>query len=264
MPSSVVRFEKDGPVATLTIDRPERLNAIDAQVLRELSAAVKEIRRDEGIRAWILTGAPRPDGRPCFSAGDDLKEAEAGRTPSGNPGFKLTNSIDELWKPSIAAIDGVCTTGALELALACDLRVVGATAQISDWHLKRLGSGLGGWGASTRLPRLVGLANAKELILTGRVIDGREAFRIGLANRVVPSERVLAEAKETAQQIAGMRPRGVQMTMAHLGRTGDLSVEESLSLAKQIREWFEPDRSFQEAAQGALAQRRAKPPAPGE
>ena len=149
--SSPVLFEKIGPIATLTISRPERLNAINAQVLADLIAAVKEIKRDDALRVLILAGAPRADGRPCFSAGDDLKEGAAGEAPSGNPGFKLTNAIDELWKPSIAAIDGVCTTGALELAMACDLRVAAETAEISDWHLKRLGSGLGGWGASTRL-----------------------------------------------------------------------------------------------------------------
>ena len=88
--------------------------------------------------------------------------------------------------PSIAVVDGICTTGALEIAMACDLRIVADTARISDWHLARLGTGLGGWGASTRLPRLVGVAQAKDIILTGKEIDGVEAHRIGLAQRVVP------------------------------------------------------------------------------
>jgi enoyl-CoA hydratase/carnithine racemase len=253
-----VRFEKDGPVATLTISRPDRLNAINAQVLADLLLAVREIERDDAIRVFILTGAPRADRRPCFSAGDDLKEGAAGEAPAGNPGFRLTNAIDELWKPSIAAIDGVCTTGALELALACDLRVAAETAELSDWHLKRLGSGLGGWGASTRLPRLVGLANAKDLILTGRVVDGREALRIGLANRLAPAGRALEVAREMAEAIAGMRAEGVRLTQAHLSRTMDLSKEESLGFAKQVREWMGGRGAFADAARAALAQKRSQ------
>jgi enoyl-CoA hydratase/carnithine racemase len=252
MEESCLDFERDGPIAILRINRPTRLNAINGAVLAQLLAAVKEIKRDESLRVFLLTGAPREDGRPCFSAGDDLKEAEAGQMPPGNPGYRLTNLIDDCWKPSIAVIDGICTTGALELALACDLRVVAETARISDWHLKRLGSGLGGWGASTRLPRLVGLAHAKHLILTGAEIDGNEAHRIGLANRVHPSERLWPEAMAMARSIAQMPPSGVRQTMALLGRTMDLSKEESLGLAKQVREWMAPERDFGKTARSVL------------
>ena len=257
MSDRVVEFERDGAVAILRIRRPERLNAINGRVLSELTEAVREIKRDDAIRVFLLTGAPRPDGRPCFSAGDDLKEAAAGDAPPGNPGFKLTNLIDDLWKPSIAVIDGICTTGALEIAMACDLRVVGEQAEISDWHLKRLGSGLGGWGASTRLPRLVGLANAKDIILTGKVLDAAEALRIGLANRVFSSDRLQDEALAMAHAIAGMRPEGVRMTMTHLNRTADASKEESLAFAKQIRDLLEPGRAFEDVAGDALDDARA-------
>ncbi len=258
MTDPILDFVQEGGVARLQLNRPDRLNALNGPLLSALIEAVRRIKRDDSIRVFLITGAARSDGRPCFSAGDDLKEAEAGELPPGNPGFRLTNLIDDLWKPSIAVIDGVCTTGALEIAMACDLRIVAETAQISDWHLKRLGSGLGGWGASTRLPRLVGLSNAKELILTGRVIDGDEAVRIGLANRVVPSERLETEALEMAKAIAGMRPEGVRATMAHLGRTMDLSKEESLGLAKQVGEWLQPGRRFENVASGALAAREAE------
>lgn len=255
--SDVIDIERDGHVEVLRINRPERLNALDAGVLADLTAEIKRIRRDDSVRVFILTGAPRADGRPCFSSGDDLKEAEAGETPAGNPGGALTRLIDDVLTPSIAVIDGVCTTGALELAMACDLRIVSETAEISDWHLARLGSGIGGWGASTRLSRLVGVAQAKDLILTGKVIDGHEAHRIGLAQRVFPSETLWSESIAIAQTIARMRPRGVQMTMAHLSRVEDLSKEESLSFANQVRQWFEPDRTFEDAASGVLERRRS-------
>jgi enoyl-CoA hydratase len=259
MSGTTLEFRQEGAAAWLRLNRPTQLNALNGALIDELTQAVRRIKRDPSIHMFLISGAPRPDGRPCFSAGDDLKEAEAGNLPPGNPGFRLTNLIDDLWKPSIAVIDGVCTTGALEIAMACDLRIAAESAQISDWHLKRLGSGLGGWGASTRLPRLIGLPAAKDMILTGRVIDGLEAFRLGLANRVVPSHRLDAEATEMAAAISAMRPEGVRSTMAHLSRTMDLSKDESLGLAKQVREWLDPERNFAGVANAALAASRTLP-----
>jgi enoyl-CoA hydratase len=256
MSEHVLDFERQGSVAVLRLNRPARLNAMNTQLLNELTEAVKEIRRDDRIRVYLITGAPRAEGDPCFSAGDDLKEAAEGGLPPGNPGGRLTNMIDDLWKPSIAVIDGVCTTGALEIAMACHMRIVGESAQISDWHLKRLGSGLGGWGASTRLPRLVGLAKAREIILTGMVINGPEAVRIGLANRVVASDRIWEEAMNMALAIAEMSPGGVRTTQAHLARTMDLSKEESLGYAKQVREMLMPNRTFEDTARGVLDSNR--------
>jgi enoyl-CoA hydratase len=249
---SVVQITNDGHVRMVRINRPDRLNAINDAVLSELTNAVKQIRKDRSVHCFILTGAARADGRPCFSAGDDLKEAAAGETPSGNPGARLTELIDDVLTPSIAVVDGICTTGALELAMACDLRFVADTAQISDWHLARLGSGLGGWGASTRLSRLVGVAQAKDIILTGKVIDGAEALRIGLAQRVYPSATLWDKAMEMAHAVAAMSPDGVRATMAHLSRVEDLSKEESLRFAKQVREWMVPANSFEDRAKAVI------------
>lgn len=255
MSEHVLDFEREGPIAILRLNRPGCLNSLNGPLLAELISAVRTIKRDDEIRVFLVTGAPRPDGRPLFSAGDDLKEAQAGEAPPGNPGFRLTNLIDDCWKPSIAVIDGICTTGALEIAMACHLRVVGETAQISDWHLKRLGVGIGGWGASTRLARLVGLPKAREIILTGMEIDGHEAVRIGLANRVASSARLFEEAMEMARAIAEMSPDGVRTTQAHLSRTLDLSKEESLGFAKQVREMMLRSVRFQDVAKGALEAR---------
>jgi enoyl-CoA hydratase/carnithine racemase len=254
--ASPVDIEQNGHVLILRINRPESMNAINSRVIEELTRAVKHAQKDDSVRCLILTGAPRADGRPCFSAGDDLKEAAAGQTPPGNPGNRLCNLIDDLLKPSIAVIDGVCTTGATELALACDLRVVAESAQISDWHLSRLGSGLGGWGASTRLSRLVGVAQAKDIILTGKVMDGREAHRVMFAQRVAPSEHLWEEAMIMAGAIAEMNPDGVRMTLAHLSRVEDLSKEESLRFATQVQQWFRADGgSFHERARQVLAEK---------
>ena len=249
---SPIDAQQDGPVLILRINRPEAMNALNGQVLADLNAAARYAEKNDSVHCVVLTGAPRADGRPCFSAGDDLKEAAAGLHPAGNPGNKLCNAIDDSLTPWIAVIDGVCTTGALEVALACDLRVVAHTAQISDWHLARLGSGLGGWGASTRLSRLVGVAQAKDIILTGKVLDGAEAHRIGLAQRVVTSDQLWEEAMGMANAIAGMNPHGVRMTMAHLSRVQDLSKDESLAFAKQVRQWFVDDGSFADRAKKVL------------
>lgn len=247
-----LQIEHHGAIRVLRLNRPDHLNALDGALLLDLLDAVKEIDRDDTVGCFVITGAPRPDGRPCFSAGDDLKEAAAGGHPPGNPGARLTDAIDQTTVPSIAAIDGICTTGALEIALACDLRFVADTAQISDWHLARLGSGLGGWGASTRLSRLVGVAQAKDLILTGKVIDGAEALRIGLAQRLAPSNELWPEVLEAATAIAAMDRQGVRQTMTHLSRVEDLSKEESLAFARQLRRLLPSARSLADSAAEVL------------
>jgi enoyl-CoA hydratase/carnithine racemase len=255
--SEAVVIERHDAVEVLRINRPAVLNAMNRDVLTQLTAALKRIQADSDVRCVIVTGTHRPDGRPCFSAGDDLKEAAAGEAPSGNPGMKLCMLVDEMLTPSIAVIDGVCTTGALELAMSCDLRIVADSAEISDWHLRRLGSGLGGWGASTRLSRLVGVAQAKDIILTGKVIDGREALRIGLAQRCVPSDRLWDEAMDVATAIAGMRPAGVRETMAHLSKVDDLSKDGSMRFAAELRTWFGTTPAFEDAARKVLSDRAA-------
>jgi len=259
MTDSVVLTEQRNHVTVLRMNRPETMNALSTAVLRELVAAVRDLDRDPDVHCVVLTGAPRPDGTPCFSAGVDLKEPSSSALAPDNPGRRLTDLIDECLTPFIAAIDGVCTTGALELALSCDLRIVADTAQISDWHLARLGAGLGAWGASTRLARLVGVAQAKDLILTGKVIDGNEALRIGLAQRSVPSAELWDETMRVADAVAAMRPEGVRMTLAHLNKVQDLSKEESLAFARQVSRWFGPGPGFAESA-GAILARKDAPP----
>ncbi|MDY7037346.1 MAG: enoyl-CoA hydratase/isomerase family protein [Thermodesulfobacteriota bacterium] len=214
-----IAYDKEDGIAIITLSNPERGNALSNQLIKELGKAVDDIEEDENVRVMILTGGPDAKGRPCFSAGGDMKDFST-------PGFDmrlfllqcnaLINRIEELEKVTIAAIDGICTAGGLELAMALDIRLVAETVRIGDLHLKNLGSGLGGAGASTRLPRIVGLSNAKMLVFTGDLVDGKEAFRIGLANKVCPPDRLLETAKEIAKKAAAMRPTGVKITKAHL------------------------------------------------
>jgi enoyl-CoA hydratase/carnithine racemase len=233
-----IKYVLEDHIAVITLQRPQRLNALSVALLQELQSAMRQARSDDQVRVIVITGAPRPDGRPCFSAGDDLKEVASGASIPPGLGFDLTNMIDDLLKPTIAVIDGICSTGAVEVALACDLRVVAETAQISDWHLKNLGSGLGGWGASTRWVRAVGLQQAKDIILTGRVVGGQEAHRIGFAVRVCRSENLWSEAMGMARQIASMDPEGVRLTLAHMDRTEDMSRDQALRLAQILPGWL--------------------------
>lgn len=244
-------------VARVTLHRPERANALSARLLGELRDVVTRIMDDRDVRVWILTGAPRSDGRPMFSSGVDMVDA-TGRPEDFDKadGRGLVDLVDDAPKPSIAAIDGTCTTGALELALACDLRIASSRSQLSDWHMKRSGLGIGSWGSAARLSRLVGLDRAKEILLTSRVVEGEEAARIGLVHRAVEHEELMEAALETAGQIAAMPPRGVQATLSYLQLQANLSTQESIHLGT-----FAPElmgirrRPFSDAASRFLRER---------
>jgi enoyl-CoA hydratase len=197
-------------------------------MLEEVTSVIDDITNNDEINVLIITGAPRPDGRPCFCAGADLKDiTEKGFLPSlplitamqgvvtgdrkGEGAFWET--VARCPKISIAAIDGVCAAGGLELALACDLIVVSETAQIADLHMKNMG-GIGGAGVTVNMARRVGAAKAIELICTSDTINGREAYRIGFANQVFSPDKMMDGAKDLARKIASMRPNAIMMVKA--------------------------------------------------
>ncbi len=181
----VLREEHDG-LATLTLNRPEALNALSPNLFVELRAHIDAIAEDiESIGCVILCGKGR-----SFSAGNDLKAIQAGEVaPSRHFQAETLEAIERLPQPVIAAVQGHCYTGSLELALACDLLVAAENAKFSDTHGKWGMSP--SWGMSQRLPRRVGLLTAKELMFSGRVVDGREAAAIGLANRCVADAELM-------------------------------------------------------------------------
>ena len=238
MSYETIKFEKEAGFCIITLNRPERLNALNGRMWWELDSALKEIEKDGEIKVFIFTGAPRPDGRPCFCAGADLKEmagAMAGATTVGESTpappasaaasfwarrrprlATLSPTFENLaWssKISIAAIDGVCTAGGIELALSCDIILAAETAQISDMHVKNLGW-IGGAAAAPNMARRVGVSKAIQLCCTGDIIDGKEAYRIGLANEVYPSDKLMEGAKEMARKIGSMRLAALTITKA--------------------------------------------------
>lgn len=185
MEELVLREDQDG-LAILTLNRPDALNALSPNLFVELRSHIDAIATDiEGIGCVILCGKGR-----SFSAGNDLKAIQAGEAaPSRHFQAETLEAIERMPQPVIAAVQGHCYTGSLELALACDLLVAAENAKFSDTHGKWGMSP--SWGMSQRLPRRVGLLTAKEMMFSGRVVDGREAAAIGLANRCVADAELM-------------------------------------------------------------------------
>jgi len=194
MAAAPVRYERTGAAALVTIDRPERRNAVDAATAEGLRAALRDFEADDGARVMVLAGA----GGVAFCAGADLKAMDLDiEHPDGPMGFtRVTPS-----KPAIAAISGWCLAGGLEIALWCDLRIATEDSTFGLFE-RRWGVPLID-GGTQRLPRVVGMGRALELTLTGRPVGAAEALRIGLVNEVVPPGRHTERALELAERLAG-------------------------------------------------------------
>lgn len=196
MSYETIIYEKNHGMATITLNRPEKLNAINSRMRDELIEVLVDVAKDEKIRALIITG-----GTEMFCAGADITDQPGPSTLWDKLSPKRTYSyyhlIEDLGKPVIAAIAGYCLGGGLELACTCDIRIAADNAKLGDAHTKL---GLMGGGACTqRLPRLIGIPRAKELIFSGLPIDAQQAERIGLVNKVVPVGDLLGAASELAE-----------------------------------------------------------------
>jgi len=200
-----IRMEPSDAVATIVIDRPEARNAVDGPAARALVEAFEEFERADTLRVAVLWGAGG-----TFCAGADLKGrgTASGLTLSGEGPGPMGPTRMALTKPTIAAVEGYAVAGGLELALMCDLRVAGDTA-VFGVFCRRWGVPLID-GGTVRLPQLIGLSRALDMILTGRPVDAREALGFGLANRVVPAGRAREEAEALARNIAHFPPRCVR------------------------------------------------------
>lgn len=214
-----VLTERHGDAVVLTLNAPERRNAIDQQMVDGLHRALDELSSDDGLAALVITGA----GDKAFAAGADIAQL---RERTSRDALKAINSgifnrIEEFPAPVIAAVRGFALGGGCELAIACDLRVLGESAKMGQPEV-RLGI-IPAAGGTYRLPRLIGLGRARELVYTGRLVDAQEALRLGLANAVVPDAEVVSKALAIAGEIAQngrLAVRGAKRALNALSRPG--------------------------------------------
>jgi E-phenylitaconyl-CoA hydratase len=229
-----VNFEKRDKIAVITINRPEAMNAIDPETSEELGKAWADFRDDPNLWVAILTGA----GDKAFSAGADLKKMipmlgtlsafERKEREDKFPGLGgITRNLN-IWKPIIAAINGFCLAGGLEMALSCDLRVA---AEHATFGLLEVSRGIiPGAGGTQRLPRMIPMAKAMEIILMAQRIDAQEALHLGLVNRVVPAAEVMPTALKMAEAILQNGPLAVRAAKEAIIRGLSLPLEEGLRL----------------------------------
>lgn len=219
-------------IATVTLNRPKILNALNAQVFDELEAAFTALSNDPAVRVILLTGA----GEKAFAAGADINEIVATDAVSGEAkarrGQGVFRLIETCGKPVVACVNGFALGGGCELALACMMRLASETARLGQPEVK-LGL-VPGYGGTQRLPRLVGSAAALRLMLTGEMIGAAEALRIGLVDEVVPAERLMARAQELARLIVTMAPLAVAGCMEAVRRGSELGIEDAMKVEAEI------------------------------
>ena len=248
-----VDYEKEGRVAIFTINRPEAINALNIEVARELHQAMSEFRDDSELWVGIVTGA----GDKAFCGGADIKTTlpfmkEHSRDPWAFPPTIMRGF--ELWKPLIAAINGMALGGGLELALACDIRIASENARLGTPEVN-LGL-IPGWGGTQRLPRMVPWCKAAEIVLMGKLIDAQEAYRIGLVNKVVPQAEVMATAKEWAEAICQVGPLAVRAAKEAMLRGCDMTLEDGLRLENSLVDYVMGTEDFAEGTKAFVEKRK--------
>jgi len=255
MPFETILLEKRAPLAILTLNRPQVLNALNAMLLGELSLAIEDLAADSSIRVILLTGA----GPKAFAAGADIAElavldAESGRSYAVR-GQAFSRRLETLGKPVLAVINGFALGGGCELAMACTLRLAADTAKFGQPEVK-LGV-IAGFGGTQRLPRLVGRSAALRLLLSGAIISAVEALRIGLVDEVVPAAELMDRAEALALEIAANAPLAIERTLIAVDSGLDHSLEDAL--AEEARH-FGQTCATRDKAEGTTAFLAKRPP----
>lgn len=221
-----VILEKEDHLAIVTINRPKALNALNSETLKDLDVVFSDLENDSNIYAVILTGA----GEKSFVAGADISEMKDLNEEEGKEfgllGNKVFRKIEDLNKPVIAAISGFALGGGCEISMACDIRIASEKAIFGQPEV-----GLGitpGFGGTQRLPRIVGLGKAKELIYTGSNINAEEAYRIGLVNKIVSLENLMDEAKAMAKKIIANAPVAVKLCKDAINRGMQVDIDSAV------------------------------------
>jgi len=256
MSYETIRVEKRGAVATVVLDRPKVLNALNAATFAELDAAFEELGADDDVRVVLLTGA----GERAFAAGADIRELDAVGPGEGEKfallGQAVFRKIETLGKPVIACVRGFALGGGCELAMACTLRLAAEDAKFGQPEVK-LGV-IPGYGGSQRLPRLVGRGAALKMLLTGAVIDALEALRIGLVDEVVPAAELMTRAEALAGEIATQAPGAVAEVICVVDEGLDLPLERALALEAEAFGKLCDSADKAEGTRAFLEKRRAE------
>ncbi len=239
---SLVTTSKSDGICTVRINRPDKLNAMNADVARELVSTFEDLGHDDGVKVIILTG----EGSKAFSAGADIAYM-SGISPDESVeyarlGQLVTATVELVRQPTIAAINGFALGGGCELAMSCDIRIAADTARLGQPEVT-----IGippGWGGTQRLMRIVGIAKAKELVYRGNMIKADEARQIGLVNQVVPLDSLMEEATRMAAEIADNSAMGIQMSKVAInkGRNADLDTGLGIELLAWRNCFTHPDR----------------------
>lgn len=221
-------YEKEDKIVIITLNRPESLNAYDWEQTQEFSEAIVKFRDDPDAWAAIITGA----GDKAFSAGADLKKLVPAAQETGQPEYVHIMTGLRIYKPFIAAVNGLALGGGLETVLACDIRIAAENARFGVPEVRW--SVIPGWGGTQRLPRMIPWAKAAELLFTGTAIDAQEAYRIGLVNLVVPLSELMPTAKEWARRICQNGPLALRAAKESMMEGINMTLDEGLKLEKSL------------------------------
>jgi enoyl-CoA hydratase len=253
---SNLQLQAQDGIATLTVNRPDKLNALNEQTIRELGEAMREIRERDDVRGVILTGS----GQKAFVAGADIAElAQMGPVDGvevSRLGQRVFREIELSRKPVVAAVNGFALGGGCELALACHLRIASENAKFGLPEVK-LGI-IPGYGGTLRLPRIVGKGRALELMLTAEMIDAQEAYRIGLANKVVPQAELMDAARGMMTTILRNGPIALGLAIECSTRGMEMSVDDGLALESNLFGLLAATDDMREGMTAFLEKRKAE------
>ena len=231
MEFKLIIYEKSDGVATITLNRPEALNAFSKDVIEEILRALEDVKSDENVRVVVLTGA----GEKAFSAGADIKGMVGMTALKARElslmGESLCLALENLEKPVIAAINGYALGGGLEVAMSCDFRIASETARVGQTEVN---FGLiPGWGGTQRLTRLVGMTKSKELIFTGKMVDARTAEQLGILNMVTSADKLKETVRQFAQELALKPPVALKVAKALVNKGANIGLDSALALERE-------------------------------